>query len=435
MRAADSVDAAPRPHGPGARVGPWIIGERVGGGGFGDVYAAVHHASQMPAALKVLHAHFVASSEMLARFDREVQVLSRLRHPNVVQVIDAGFDDSGRPYLAMERLVGRDLGPILVAQQRLDMPEVRRIVEPLCETLAFAHDLGIVHRDLKASNVFVCDADQRVVLLDFGIAKLSDALMPELTASHQSLGTPGCMAPEQIHGGRIDARTDIYALGGLLFHLLTGRMPFSDPSETMTQYLHLHARRPRASALVPVPAEVDDVIVRAMAIQPGDRFADMRAFLAAVRSALREAPQPIATTVEHAAIFLMIDNLGAGDDELDEALIADLEGVLPAVERQLGERGFALALDLGTSALFVAPGHDPAAGVNAAIAAWDALEARTGRDPRVRVGLCVHRGVATVTGHRIEPCALLRPETWGMPEPLAGVWVTNAIEPALRRVR
>ncbi|MFN0248468.1 MAG: serine/threonine-protein kinase [Kofleriaceae bacterium] len=434
MRAANSVDEAPRRHEPGDRVGPWIIGERVGGGGFGDVYAATHHASRMPAALKVLHAHFVASSEMLARFDREVEVLSRLRHPNVVRVIDAGFDDSGRPYFAMERLVGRDLGTILAARQRLGTAEVRRIIEPLCETLAFAHELGIVHRDLKASNVFVCDADQRVVLLDFGIAKLSDALMPELTASHQSLGTPGCMAPEQIHGGRVDARTDIYALGGLLFLLLTGRMPFSDPSETMTQYLHMHARRPRASALVPVPAEVDDVIVRAMAIQPGDRYAEARALLEAVRSALREAPQPIATTVEHSAIFLWIDNLG-DDDELDEGLIADLERVLPAVERQLGEQGFALALDLGTSALFLAPGREPASAVRTAVAVWDALESRAGRDPRVRVGLCVHRGVATVTGHRIEPCALLRPETWGMPEQLVGVWVTNAIEPALRRVR
>jgi serine/threonine protein kinase len=417
----------------GDRLGAWIVGARLGGGGFGEVYEAVHHVTKQRAALKILHAHFTAAPEMVARFDREIHVLTRLRHPNIVQITDAGFDDAGRPYLCMEHLRGRDLGTLLRMQHHLDPKAVSDILEPLCDAIATAHDLGVIHRDLKASNVFVCDDDGRVVLLDFGIAKLSDALAPELTASHESLGTPGCMAPEQIHGHTIDARTDVYALGGLLFHLLTGRLPFHDPSETMTQYLHLHARRPRVSALARVSSAIDDIVVRAMAIEPAHRFADVRAFSAAARNALRGSPQPNAP-LEHVAIYVAIRDASRGE-ELDESLLADLEAVLPAVERTLTARGFSLALDLGNSAVFIAPLLDANVAMSCAVETWDVLAQRKGLDPRVRVGLAVHQGLATVVGDRVEPCALLRPETWGMPEPLEGVWTTNAVDPQRRRLR
>jgi eukaryotic-like serine/threonine-protein kinase len=406
---------------PGARVGSWIIGGKLGGGGFGAVYEALHYATRQPAALKILHAHLIGS-EMTARFEREVQVLRRLRHPNVVEIVDAGSDDAGRPYLCMERLRGQDLGTLLQNRHHFAPEAVHQILDPLCDAIAAAHDLGIIHRDLKASNVFICE-DARVVLLDFGIAKLVDAIAPELTASHESLGTPGSMAPEQIQSQSVDARTDVYALGGLLFHLLVGKLPFQDPSDTMTQYLHLHARRPLASSLVQVSSAVDDVITRAMAIEPGHRFADIRTFAATARSALRESSRPAPQTRDYAAIYVAIRDVSSG--ELDEALLADLEAVLPAAERALAERGFSLALDLGTSALFIAP---EASGVASSTAAEvsAALAHRTGRDPRVRVGIAVHRGMATVNGARIEPCALLRAETWGMPDVLDGVWVSPA---------
>jgi serine/threonine-protein kinase len=157
--------------------------------------------------------------------------------------------------------------------------------------------------------------------------------------------------------------------------------------------------------------------------------------LAAVRIALRETPQlAAASPSEHAAVFVMIDDLSSGN-QLDEALIADLEAVLPAAERALSEHGLSLALDLGTSAVFIAPARDTAEVVQAALATWERLQQRPGRDARVRIGMCIHRGLATVAGDRVEPCALLRPESWGMPEPLEGVWVTSAIEAAARRLR
>jgi serine/threonine-protein kinase len=418
----------PTEHAAGARVGAWTIVRKLGGGGFGNVYEVRHHASGAPAALKLLHAHFTASSEMLARFEREIHVLRRLRHSNVVAVIDAGFD-AGRPFLCMELLQGEELSRML-AVRPLDVREALRLFEPLCDAVSTAHALGVIHRDIKASNVYVC-ADGRPVLLDFGIAKLSDALAPELTASHQALGTPGCMAPEQIHGHRVDARADVYALGSLLFHMLTARLPFHDPSPTMTQYLHLHARRPRASSIVPVATAIDDVIIRAMAIEPNQRFADVASLLGAVRTAARESRHDTnVRTVEQAAIFITLEDLSGGID-LDEKLIADLEAVLPAAERMLAERGFSLVLDLGTSALFLAP-RERAAAIDDALATWQSLAARPTRDRRVRVGMCVHGGVTRVVGNRVEPCALLRPETWGMPDPLEGVWVTDTPPRQLR---
>lgn len=419
MRAQAPIEVAR----PGDRIGAWIVGQRLGGGGFGEVYEVAHHVTGQRAALKRLHAHFMSAPEMVARFEREVSVLARLRHPNVVEIVDAGVDASGRPFLCMELLFGRDLGSL--ASKRLEPDAVRAILDPLCDAIATAHDLGIIHRDLKASNVFLCDGDGRVVLLDFGIAKISDALAPELTASHESLGTVGCMAPEQIHGHGIDARTDVYALGGLLFELVTGQRPFLDPSETMSQYLHLHARRPRASALVPVSTALDDVIVRAMAIEPNQRFADVRAFAAAAGHALRESRARGAPR-EHAAILVTIGDRTQGT-ELDEPLLADLEAVLPEAERALSEHGFALALDLGTTAIFLAPLIAFETAASAAAVTWARLAARPGRDSRVRVGIAVHRGVATVTGDRVEPCELLRPETWGIPDPLDGVWSSSAM--------
>jgi eukaryotic-like serine/threonine-protein kinase len=422
----------------GEQVGPWIVVRALARGGFGTVYEVHHARSRQPAALKLLHAHLSSSVEMLARFEREIQVIARLRHNNIVPLLDAGFSSDHRPYLCMELLAGEDLGAIIARAGALPPRIAYAIFDPLCDALAMAHQLGVVHRDIKAANIVICRAEPpaelgRVVLLDFGIAKLSDALAPELTATHQSLGTPACMAPEQIQGQRADARTDIYALGGLLFHIVTGRMPFEDPSPTMSQYLHLHARRPRASAISEVAPRVDDVIARAMAIDPAERFPDAMTMLAAVRAALHDHAVP-STPSEGEALGIMV-NITAGA-QLEAALLDDLENVLPTLERHLAASGFALALDLGTRAIFVAravPEREP---LSIALAAWSHLEQRPGRDPRVRIGLAVHRERATFVGEEVQTTSLLRPGTWGLPEDIEGVWVTAALEPPTgRRVR
>jgi hypothetical protein len=412
---------------PGESVDDWIVVRTIGGGGFGAVYEARHRTTGQRIALKLLHAHLVASPEMVARFHREATAIDRVRHPNIVELVALGVS-AGRPYLCMELLDGEDLAAIVRRTGPMSGLQALAILEPVCSALAAAHELGVVHRDVKASNVMVCRGAEgrrdRVVLLDFGIAKLSDALA-DLTASHQSLGTPSCMAPEQVHGRTVDARSDVYGLGTLAFYLLAGHMPFEDASLTMTQYLHLHARRPRVSVSATVPTRVDDVVARAMAIQPAERFSDPLSLLAALRSALRDSAPFIAVEVaDAAAILVAVREAGAG---LDEALVTDLEAVLPAAERALAAAGFALALDLGASAVFAHHHCDADHAVATAIAVWDQLAQRRHRDPRVRIGICVHRAAAVFHGTEIRSGTLLRPASWGIPDEIDGVWATAAV--------
>jgi tRNA A-37 threonylcarbamoyl transferase component Bud32 len=419
----------PREVRPGERIDHWILVRKLAGGGFGTVYEVRHALTEQRAALKLLHAHLVKSAEMIARFEREAHVIGRLRHPNVVELIATGLTDDGRPYLCMELLDGDDLFAIVQRSGPLSGAQTLAILEPLCAALAAAHALGIVHRDVKASNVRVCRAAlgerARVVLLDFGIAKLSDALAVDLTASHAALGTPACMAPEQIHGHAIDPRTDVYGLGTLAFFLLTGRMPFEDPSVTMMQYLHLHARRPRVSAAAPVPPRIDDVVARAMAIEPAERFSDPLSMLAACRAALRDSAPHAAVEISDAAAILVAVREVSGS--LDEAVLSDLEGVLPAAERALATAGFPLALDLGSSAVFAKHHASVHEAVAAALAVWDALAQRRHRDPRVRIGICVHRASATFIGAEVRSGTLLQPGSWGVPDDLEGVWASGAV--------
>jgi serine/threonine-protein kinase len=418
-----------RPLQPGERVGDWIVVRALAGGGFGAVYEVRHRATDQRAALKLLHAHLVLSPAIVARFRREASVIERLRHPNVVELVDAGLRDDGRPYLCMELLDGDDLAAVIARGGAMSAPDALAVLEPLCDALAAAHELGIVHRDVKASNVVVCRAPAgqrgRIVLLDFGIAKLSDAFAVELTASHQALGTPSSMAPEQVSGRAIDARTDVYALGALAFFLMTARMPFEDPSPTMTQYLHLHARRPRVSAAAPASPRIDDVVARAMAIEPAERFSDPLSMLAALRAAVRDSAPLAAVEVADAAAILVTARAVAF--ALDEALLTDLEAVLPAAERALAAAGFAPALDLGSSAVFAKHHCDARDAIATAVAVWDLLAQRPRGDPRVRIGISVHRAPATFIGAEVRSGTLLRPASWGLPDDVDGVWATSAI--------
>lgn len=416
---------------PGERIHAWDTLGILGGGGFGTVYEVRHSQTGQRAAMKLLHAHFVSSTEMLARFEREISVLRRLSHPNIVNLIDAGFSPDQRPYMCMELLDGEELGTIIARVGALAPLQALAMFQPLCEALALAHEMNIVHRDIKAANVLVCRGENgalgRVVLLDFGIAKLSDALAPELTASRQALGTPSCMAPEQIHGERVDARTDIYALGGLLFHMLTGRLPFQDSSPTMIQYLHLHARRPSVS--VAAPRRIDELIACAMAIEPSNRFDSARALLAATSAALRETAVVPAPTGEISCVALLVT---AGDRTggaaLDAALLDDLESVMPAVERMLSSHGFHLAVDLGAAGLFIARAESIRDPIAVATAVFEQLQSRNGRDPRVRLGVGVHRDAAMFVGAVIQPGPLLIPATWNLPEDIEGVWISGNMD-------
>lgn len=269
----------------GARIRDYIVVRLIGDGGFGQVYEVEHATLGLRRALKILHARHASSRETRERFAREARMIAGFDHPSIVKIYEYGETDGPMPvpFFVMELLTGRTLQAELAQRGRYSLETARALLAPICDALALAHAAGLVHRDIKPENVFL-HADGRVVLLDFGIAK--PLHLPALTRTNQQIGTPVVMAPEQLVGGPVDLRTDVYQLGMLLFTMLTGRTPFHDAELHVVHQRHLEAPRERATRYAPeLPAAIDAVIARAMAISPGERFADAGELVAAISAA------------------------------------------------------------------------------------------------------------------------------------------------------
>ncbi len=405
-RSANGTEAPP------ARVGAYIIKRPLAAGGFGTVYTAEHAERGAPAAIKVMHVELAANPDAVARFAREIEILTRVRHPSVVEVHDWGQLPDGRPYFAMELLQGVSLKEHLDERSRLPAREALEILEQICGALTAAHALAIVHRDIKASNVFLCDAPagggeagrpaRRMVLLDFGVAKLLDNDGPGLTTSRHVIGTIACMAPEQLRSRPVDARTDVYALGALAYRMLTGEPLFSARNAISMQQMHLHAAPQPPSLIAPIDPAFDAPILRALSKAPDARQQSAAAFFAEMLAAAAERR----AGEQRGALAVMVEVLA--DPEVmaapDEALLDDLEAVLPAAVGALEAAGLRLAVQTGTSALLSTPRPDEA-GEDArtrrgALIALGALvrrlAGRAGRDPRVRVRASAHVGRATI---------------------------------------
>lgn len=260
----------------------------IGEGGFGQVWRAQRDADGVAVAIKVLHLELVQSIDALTRFQRELDAIERLHHPNVVRGLGHGTLRDGRPYLILEYIEGPSLREVLHERGALPPAEMLTILEPLCDALNVAHDAGLVHRDVKASNVILA-RDRgaiRPVLLDFGLVKLVDQVGPALTSSRSMLGTPAAMAPEQMRGQPVDPRTDIYALGLLAFHMLTGQPAFGGAPGVVQSYLQVHGPRPRPSSKVDIDPAIDEPIARALAPEPDARFGDARSLGQALRAVI-----------------------------------------------------------------------------------------------------------------------------------------------------
>ena len=268
-------------------VGRYRVREELASGGFGVVHRGEHVELGHQAAIKILHAELASNDTLVRRFEREVEVMRLVNHPAIVEVLEVGRLEDGRPFFVMELLQGVTLQQHLRARGRLPVDEVLGILEPLCDALGAAHQKSVIHRDIKPSNVFlsVRDGGRRVVLLDFGVAKLLDAAGPGLTASRHAVGTFACMAPEQLLCGAVDARTDVYALGVLAYRMLTGYPPFDNAPYLVMHHMHLHARPPRPSSRAPVNPAFDEVILRALAKAPAARHATVAELLKELRFA------------------------------------------------------------------------------------------------------------------------------------------------------
>ncbi|MBX3273722.1 MAG: protein kinase [Sandaracinaceae bacterium] len=266
--------------------GRYRVERLLGGGGMGRVYDAVQVELGRRVALKVLIPELAKVPSILERFRREALASAVLGHPHIVDVTDFVLPSDGPPFLVMERLVGEPLVDVLTREGMLSVPRALRITVQLLDALQAAHEADIVHRDLKPANVFLVSlagGDEMVKLLDFGIAKLRESPgNRKLTAVGEMVGTPRFAAPEQLKGGVVDARTDVYGAGGLLYGMLTGRPPFAGPdAELIRAVLEQEPPDPRIINPLVTPA-VAEIITRAMAKDPAQRFQSARAMMDAL---------------------------------------------------------------------------------------------------------------------------------------------------------
>ncbi|MBX7192300.1 MAG: serine/threonine protein kinase [Sandaracinaceae bacterium] len=282
---------SPPPLAPGVVVGGrYRVTGVLASGGMGAVYDAIDERLDRAVALKVILRDLVEDPAIVARFEREARAAARLSHPGIVQVTDLGRTDDGLGYLVMERVAGETLHAI-VSRGPLAPRRAADLVEQALGAIAAAHAAGIVHRDLKPGNLMVVPLGaerEAVKLLDFGIARLSESEgYARLTRTGVILGTPSYMAPEQARGARVDARTDVYAMGVILWYLLTGKRPFGGADMAAVVEALLSETPPRADALRPeVPRALATVAERAMRKDPDARFAsadEMGRALAALR--------------------------------------------------------------------------------------------------------------------------------------------------------
>jgi serine/threonine protein kinase len=240
----------------------------------GEVYEVEHGALGKRCAVKVLHRRHRDRSDLAVRMREEARALASLHHPALVDVFDLGVTSDGRPYFAMELLVGRDLRRELSRFGVIAVPAALRLMAEALGGLEAAHRAGIVHRDIKLENLFLCDSGSLKVL-DFGIAKVLGS-GGSLTDHGSVVGTARSMAPEQHEGGPVDGRTDVYAAGLALYELVAGRGPF-DELRTNARAMRLaHCERsplpPSRLAAQPIPHAVDEAILRSLAKRPADRF-------------------------------------------------------------------------------------------------------------------------------------------------------------------
>ena len=250
--------------------GRYRVEARIGAGGMAEVFRGFDPVLNRTVAIKTLLPQFARDEAFVARFRREAQAAARLNHPNIVAAYDTGSDD-GTQYIVMEFVEGRTLAEFLATGRRPTPVQSAEIAQKICSALAAAHAQGVIHRDIKPGNVMVT-RDGTVKVMDFGIARMTTGVetAPQTSAV---LGTATYLSPEQAQGGPVDARTDIYSLGTVLYEMVGGRPPFTGESPVAIAYKQVNETPVPPSQLNPdVPARLDAVIMKALSKNPANRY-------------------------------------------------------------------------------------------------------------------------------------------------------------------
>ncbi|MBA3457523.1 MAG: serine/threonine protein kinase, partial [Deltaproteobacteria bacterium] len=277
--------------------GKYHVGALLGVGGMAAVYSARHSVLQREIALKILHKRYATDRELGARIVREARETAAMGHPAFVDVHDAGVTEDGCAYIEMESLDGRDLHSIRKSDGALDPQRVVTIAVAVLDALEAMHARGVVHRDIKSSNIYIspgADGRDKVKLLDLGFAKVEDEL--KLTAKNQLLGTPFYISPEQyVDPTSVDARSDLFSLGVVMFEVLTAKWPYSYVSkkELLSKVVKGDLERHPARQKPELPAWLDLIVARALAHSRDQRYASASEMKDALeRAAFPDAPKP-----------------------------------------------------------------------------------------------------------------------------------------------
>jgi serine/threonine-protein kinase len=273
--------------------------ELLGRGSMSVVYKGTYEPLDQLVAVKILKSHLVSDPHQIKRFQQEIKTAGSLSHPNIIGILDFGVTDQGVPYLIMEYLAGKSIADLLDEQERLSVNRVIKIFAQAADGLGYAHREGVVHRDIKPSNMLVVDTDEDtdvVKIVDFGIAKIQsaagkDVAGQDLTSTGEVLGTPLYMSPEQAQGKDLDGRSDIYSLGCVMYHALTGRPPFVGETALDTMRLQITAVATPIEIVRPdlyFPERLQQILTKALAKDPRMRYQRMEHFKADLESCMRK---------------------------------------------------------------------------------------------------------------------------------------------------
>lgn len=264
--------------------------EKIGEGGMAVVYRGRDHRLNRPVAIKVLHSHYARDPQFLARFQHEAEAAAILNHPNIVRVYDVG-QDGGTHYIVMEYVDGENLKALIHREAPMEIARAITIAEEVARGLAAAHQVGLVHRDIKPQNILISRGEQRVQITDFGIAR--SHLSPSWTQTGITMGTADYISPEQAQGQKATPQSDLYALGVTLYEMLTGQLPFTGDNPVTIALHHVNTPPPAPRSINPhIPVGLEALLLRVLAKNPSERPASAEEMVQLLRTYQASAVQP-----------------------------------------------------------------------------------------------------------------------------------------------